>query len=246
MKCAILVFGGLFSEPHNTQIMKLLYRTAEWHTLAKLQMHSDSTLTLLEDLTVEFGKLMHQFCDLTCSQFQMVELLWEEATRCWRQMKQQATTSSSASPTTNSLSKTPPSGHSWPQSSSGSGQKAKSFNLFTIQFHFLGDYVCHIHLFGTMDSFSTQLVCNFNPLQTNLTILFRESSPINLWSGSMASQTRKMWFNKSEKVQLTASFYARPRRTRERSQWESWVSQWSSHYFSLSKWKTWFVLIFWS
>ena len=159
------VFEGLFAELHSTWIMKLLYGTAEWHALAKLQMHSDSTLTLLdllEDLTVEFEKLMHQFHDLTCSQFQTVELPQEEATRCQRQTKQQATTSSSASPTMNSLSETPPSGHSQPQSSLGSGWKAKSFNLFTIKFHFLGDYVCHICLFGTMDSFSTQLVCNFS------------------------------------------------------------------------------------
>ena len=162
MKCVIPVFERLFAEPHNTWIMKLLYRTAEWHTPAKLQMHSDSTLTLLEDLTVEFGKLMRQSCDLTCSQFQMVELPQEEATRCWRQTKQQATTSSSASPTTNSLSEIPPSGHSQPQYSSGLGQKAKSFNLFTIKFHFLGDYVCYICLFGTTDSFLTQLVCNFS------------------------------------------------------------------------------------
>ena len=161
LKCAILVFEGLFAEPHNTRIMKLLYRTAEWHALAKLRMHSDSTLTLLEDLTVKFGKLMCQFRDLTCSQFQMVELPQEEANRCRRQTKQQATTSSSAPPTSNLLSETPPSGHSRPQPSSGSGQKANRFNLFTIKFHFLGDYVHHIRLFGTTDSFSTQLVCNF-------------------------------------------------------------------------------------
>ena len=125
-------------------------------------MHSDSTLTLLEDLTVKFGKLMRHFCNLTCSQFQTVELPQEEATRCRRQMKQQATTSSSASPTMSLLSKTPPSGHSWPQPSSGSCQKAKSFNLSTIKFHFLGDYVHYICLFGTMNYFLTQLVCNFS------------------------------------------------------------------------------------
>jgi hypothetical protein len=61
--------------------MKLLYWTAEWHALAKLRMHTDSTLTLLEELTTEFGKLMRQFRDLTCSQFATIELPREAAAR---------------------------------------------------------------------------------------------------------------------------------------------------------------------
>jgi hypothetical protein len=142
-------------------------------------MHSDSTLTLLEDLTVEFGKLMRQFRDLTCSQFQTVELPRETAARYRRQTKQQVTTASSApavniaSPPsiTTSLSETSSSSHSRPQRSSGSGPKTKGFNLFTIKFHFLGDYVRHIRLFGTTDSFSTQLVCDFSKFPaTNVTL----------------------------------------------------------------------------
>jgi hypothetical protein len=110
-KCAIPVFEGLFEEPHNKGIMKLLYRTAEWHALAKLRMHSDSTLTLLEDLTVEFGKLMCQFRDLTCSQFQTLELPRETAARYRRKTKQQVTAaqdSSSSMPAIN-ISSLPPS-----------------------------------------------------------------------------------------------------------------------------------------
>jgi len=61
--------------------MKLLYRTAEWHALAKLRMHTDSTLALLEELTTEFGKLMRQFRDLTCSQFATIELPREATAR---------------------------------------------------------------------------------------------------------------------------------------------------------------------
>lgn len=54
--------------------MKLLYRTAEWHGLAKLRMHTESSLALLESLTVEFGLLIQNFEDLTCSQFETTEL----------------------------------------------------------------------------------------------------------------------------------------------------------------------------
>ena len=42
--------------------------------------------------------------------------------------------------------------------SSASGRKTKTLNLFMVKFHFLGDYVRHIRLFGTTDSYSTQLV----------------------------------------------------------------------------------------
>lgn len=143
--------------------MKLLYRTAEWHALAKLRMHSHSTLALLEDLTVEFGKLMRQFRDLTCSQFQTTELPRETAARNRQQMRQRATTAqacSSSVPGVNVV--TPP-----PQPSSDLGPKTKRFNLFTIKFHFLGDYVHHIRLFGTTDSFSTQLACNCSKFSAN-------------------------------------------------------------------------------
>ena len=59
--------------------MKLLYRTAEWHALAKLRMHTDSMLDHLESLTKEFGHLMRHFRDLICSQFQTIELPHELA-----------------------------------------------------------------------------------------------------------------------------------------------------------------------
>jgi len=41
---------------------------------------------------------------------------------------------------------------------SSPGRKPKILNLLTVKFHFLGDYVSHIRLFGTTDSYSTQLV----------------------------------------------------------------------------------------
>lgn len=61
--------------------MKLLYRTAEWHALAKLRIHTDSSLTLLDDLTTEFGRLLRRFRDITCSKFSTFELPREAAAR---------------------------------------------------------------------------------------------------------------------------------------------------------------------
>jgi len=66
-------------ELHNKQLMRLLYWTAEWHTLAKLRMHMDTTLEHLHHLTKEFGCLMWQFRDQMCFQFNTVELPYEVA-----------------------------------------------------------------------------------------------------------------------------------------------------------------------
>ena len=48
-------------------------------------MHTDITLEHLEALTKEFGLLIRQFCDVTCSQFETVEPPCEVAARNLRQ-----------------------------------------------------------------------------------------------------------------------------------------------------------------
>lgn len=139
-QCSIPVFEGLLDEPHNARIMKLLYRTAEWHGFAKLRMHTDTTIEHLDSLTKEFGQLMRQFRDSTCSEFQTTELPREVAARKRRHQNIQVRAPSPG------------------PSPVPSGRKIKSLNLQTPKFHFLGDYVCAIRMFGCTDSFSTQLV----------------------------------------------------------------------------------------
>ena len=68
------MFEGLLDEPYNTLLMQLLYRAAEWHALAKLRVHSDSTLSLLGDCTTRFGSLMRKFRDVTFAEFDTVAL----------------------------------------------------------------------------------------------------------------------------------------------------------------------------
>jgi hypothetical protein len=119
--------------------MKLLYRTAEWHALGKLRMHTDATLEHLESLTKEFGLLMRQFRDFTRSQFKTVELPREFAARNRQHQRNQAKTLH----TDHALS----------------SRKPKTLNLSTPKFHSLGDYVQSIRQFGCTDSFSTQIVC---------------------------------------------------------------------------------------
>ncbi|KAJ3765444.1 hypothetical protein FB446DRAFT_831487 [Lentinula raphanica] len=64
------VFKSLFAHlihhrADNEILINLLYRTAEWHALAKLRLHTDRTLDYLETRTQEFGKLMREFRDVS-------------------------------------------------------------------------------------------------------------------------------------------------------------------------------------
>jgi hypothetical protein len=121
-------------------VMTLLYRTAEWHAFAKLWLHTESTLQLLEQLTTELGQLTRKFRDATQSTFATFELPKETEARKRRQN----------------------SGKGKEKAASG-GKKSKILNLFTYKWHALGDYVSAIRLFGPTDGFSTQVVSNFFP-----------------------------------------------------------------------------------
>jgi len=124
------------------RLMKLLYRTAEWHGIAKLRMHTDTTIQRLELLTKEIGQLMRHFQDSTHSEFKTFELPREIAARK-RQHQRTQDRASNRGPLS---------------ASESSSRKIKTLNLSTPKFHFLGDYVSTIRMFGCTDSFSTQMV----------------------------------------------------------------------------------------
>ncbi|KAF5393789.1 hypothetical protein D9757_000388 [Collybiopsis confluens] len=130
LQCSIPVFENLLPEPYNRRLMTLLYRTAEWHALAKLRIHTDVTLSYMERRTAEFGKLMRQFRDLSNIAFDTYETLREVTARNQRQ----------------TASRTP-----------ASSRRQKKLNLSTYKFHALGDYTKYIRLFGPTDVYSTQL-----------------------------------------------------------------------------------------
>ena len=134
------MFEGLLPEPHNSIVMTLLYRTAEWHAFAKLRLHTESTLQHLEGLTAEFGKLMQKFRDTTQSAFVTFELPKEMGV--WQRRQKSGK------------------GKEKVAAGSTSERKPKNLNLFTYKWHSLGDYVRAIRLFGGTDGFSTQVVGN--------------------------------------------------------------------------------------
>ena len=135
LQCAIPVFERLLPEPYNSHVMKLLFRIAEWHGHAKLRMHTEATLARLEQVTIDLGQMMRDFRDKTCTKFNTMELAHEFEARNRRNARKKSTKAQNQC------------------------RKVKTLNLFTYKFHALGDYVRTIRMFGTTDSFSTQLVC---------------------------------------------------------------------------------------
>ena len=120
---------------NNAHIMKLLYWAAEWHSFAKLRLHTNTTIKHLDMLTKEFGLLIRQFHDHSCSKFETMELPHEVAA-----YKQQDQCIQNRAPNLR-------------PSSALASQIIKRLNLSTPKFHFLRDYVSIIWMFGYTDSF---------------------------------------------------------------------------------------------
>src|SRR5438477_7771260 len=74
IQCAIPVFHGLLPEPHNTKIVRLLFTFSHWHGLAKLCMHTEMTLQILNVATTDLGAQLHAFQSDTCINFKTFEL----------------------------------------------------------------------------------------------------------------------------------------------------------------------------
>lgn len=135
-QCSIPAFESLLPESHNAILLPLLYICAQWHALAKLRSHNDLTLQLLEYTTIRLGAQMRLFNRDTCSQFETKELLKEAEARVRRDAKQKKEAPKPGS----------------------TARRATSLGVFTIKFHLLGDYCSIIRMFGTTDSYSTELV----------------------------------------------------------------------------------------
>lgn len=142
---------GLLPEPYNGLLLTLLYRLAEWHTLAKLRMHTEYTLGELEKATTTIGNELRSFRDWTQTAFTCKELPHETARRDRARVRKEKKAAKSGT------------GKAAPKPAKTNVQSnVKTLNLATYKFHALGDYVQTIRLFGTTDSYSTQIVRSFS------------------------------------------------------------------------------------
>jgi len=119
----------------------VLFELATWHAFAKLRLHTETTLNDLENSTIRLGNVVRKFEKKVCRNYHTKELPTEHATRTRRQARK---------------AKNQPASN--PPSTAKTGRRDKTFNMSTYKFHSLGDYVASIKLFGTPDSYTSQLV----------------------------------------------------------------------------------------
>lgn len=80
-KCSIPVFEGLFPPEHDAIVQSLLYRFTQWHALAKLRIHTESTVTFFDEIFKKLCQNLRKFQRDTCAAFNTIELPKEKAAR---------------------------------------------------------------------------------------------------------------------------------------------------------------------
>lgn len=126
---------------------------ATWHGLAKLRLHSTSTINDLEGSTIRLGVALRRFQSFTCEKFVTKDLPSEEAARGRRKAalakKKGAVVMSQGAARPNAKGKG--------RASNGEVRQRK-LCLTTYKLHALGDYPSYIRMFGTTDNFSSWVV----------------------------------------------------------------------------------------
>jgi hypothetical protein len=126
---------------------------ATWHGLAKLWLHTESTLTNLENSSTQLGDLLRKFQIEVCSAYFTQDLPSEEAARGRRQAAKaqkdaeaQKGVRQAQAPV--ALPKPP-------------GKKAtlRKFNMETYKLHSLPDVPAAIRAFGVTENTSAKNVC---------------------------------------------------------------------------------------
>ncbi|KAJ6525271.1 hypothetical protein DFH09DRAFT_1329080 [Mycena vulgaris] len=149
LQCLIPCVDGLLPSPHNETILSLLYTCTYWHSLAKLRMHTDSALKVLDAVTTLLGRQMRYFASVMCPKFKTVETDSEYAAQSRAATRREAAkTNTGSNPAPSNLPNT---------QTQTSGKRAVVFSLNTYKHHSMGDYAPTIHRFGTTDSYSTQI-----------------------------------------------------------------------------------------
>ncbi|KAG9120845.1 hypothetical protein FRC07_003499 [Ceratobasidium sp. 392] len=152
LQCCLPVFEGLLPESCDDAAQRLLFVFAQWHGLAKLRLHTKSTLTIFKSLTVKMATLLRHFAKLT-EEMNIRETPSEYARR---KKQSEAAKATSMGKRSRAPSKKNTAQHK-STASTEDGRQIRTLNLDTYKTHALGDYPRMIEDFGTTDSFSTQI-----------------------------------------------------------------------------------------
>ncbi|KAH6896318.1 hypothetical protein BKA70DRAFT_1438538 [Coprinopsis sp. MPI-PUGE-AT-0042] len=174
LQCAIPVFESLLPGVHNDRLMELLFIFAQWHGLAKLRLHTEHTVDMLDHTTTLLGQKLRDFVSHTCSAISTKELQREYEARRRRESKKNSKTTAlrrgeasnqskakgkgkgKGGAMDNAGSENVAEGEAVEEAGSG-GRQEKTLNLNTPKFHALGHVVPNIRLFGTTDSYTGRI-----------------------------------------------------------------------------------------
>jgi hypothetical protein len=140
-KCAMPCFEGLFPQSYEKTILDLLFMLATWHALAKLRLHTTSSLSFFKQCTKQFGQVIRYFHDHVCPRYKTRDTPQEVAAKLHRDS-----------------ARTAKSGADKGCLNAKKKSSEKMFSLETYKLHALGHYPAMIRQFGTTDSYSTQTV----------------------------------------------------------------------------------------
>lgn len=140
----IPAIDGLVPDPYNADICTLLFSMAELMSLAKLRIHTESTLASFDEAVSQYGKLIRRFASKTCPDFKTSETPREYEARARRAARKAA----------REQREVPDTSASQPLLS----KATKGFNLHRYKLHSLGHNPTSIRRFGTLEGYSTMRV----------------------------------------------------------------------------------------
>ena len=154
-QCAIPVFKGLLPAKHDRIVCRLLFELSTWHGLAKLRLHTETTVQDLKNSTARLGDYLRNFQKTVCPEYATYNLPSEEVARRRRQIRKATV---------------PKSTHVYADSGSDEDEakkkkkkkkqrKLRQFTFDSYKLHSLGGYAKAIRQFGTTDNYNTQTVC---------------------------------------------------------------------------------------
>ena len=76
-KCAIPVFEGLLPKKHDEIVRTLLFELSTWHGLAKLRLHTESTVINLENSITRLGEILRKFSESLCPAYATYEFHYQ-------------------------------------------------------------------------------------------------------------------------------------------------------------------------
>jgi hypothetical protein len=135
----IPVFDGLFPDEDDRSIKELLFLLVTWHAYAKLRLHTDTTLDMMEIVCTSLCQVLRLFATVICPWYSTRELPHEVNAREARQRKQARKSDGKSTRQKTTI-------------------KYKRFNMTTFKLHCIPDYVPAIRKYGMTDLYSTQTV----------------------------------------------------------------------------------------